>query len=71
MKRELTEEEREKRRQAFQAENPAESHTPPAEDAPEQQVVPEAEGEALQSEGETQEIFSKPKKRKIFWRTKR
>jgi hypothetical protein len=70
MKREVTEEEREKRRLASQSENAPESHTPPSEDSPEQEVVPETEGDPLQSEGETEKPISKPKKRRPVWRKK-
>ncbi|MCK5047218.1 MAG: hypothetical protein KAS22_11600 [Candidatus Heimdallarchaeota archaeon] len=52
--------EREKRKQAFQSENAPESSTPPSEDAPEQVVTPEAEGEALETEGETTEAIAEP-----------
>ena len=45
-KRELTAK-KEKRRQAFETESVPESSTPPSEDASEQVVTPEAEGEAL------------------------
>ncbi|MCE7746211.1 MAG: hypothetical protein GPJ52_13860 [Candidatus Heimdallarchaeota archaeon] len=53
---------KEKRRQAFETENAPESSTPPSEDAPEQVVTPE--GEALETESETTEKISKPKKRR-------
>ena len=74
-KRELKEEEREKRRQAFQTENAPESSTPPSEDSPEQMVTLEAEGDALETEGESTEILqppkTKPKRRKFRGRSKR
>ena len=39
--------EREKKRQTFQAENSPESNNPPVEDAPEQDITPEFEGDPL------------------------
>ncbi len=60
--RELTPE-REKRRKDFQAESAAGSSAAPSEDASEDVVSPEAEGEALETEGETTRKIDKTKKR--------
>ena len=65
-KRELISE-REKRKRAFQSENAAESSTPPSEDAPEQVVAPEAEGEIL----ETEESIAKPTRDSLVTKAKK
>lgn len=65
--------EREKKRQTFQAENSPESNNPPVEDAPEQDITPEFEGDPLQTEGETTEKlrFQIKKRNKSIRRTKK
>ena len=61
--RELTPE-REKKREDFKAKNTPGAEVIPSEDAPEQDVMPEFEGEPLETEGETKEKILPPKKRR-------
>jgi hypothetical protein len=74
--RELTPE-REKKRETFQAKNSPGAEVIPSEDAPEQDVAPEFEGEPLETEGETTEKITAPNttsksvKRKKLWGKKR